>query len=82
MNVKKGENRMLKLYALKCKRGYIRYSSDSGCTCVGLEKATVFNCPDQRELVEAQRYAVAAGMESLRVVELQIAEKDYDQKNE
>ncbi len=69
---------VLKLYALKCKRGYIRYSPASGCMCVGLDKAAVFSRPDQQELVEAQRQAEAAGMESLGVVELQIVEKDYD----
>lgn len=67
----------LKLYTLKCKGGYIRISTDGGCTCVGLDKASVFDRPDHRELKKAQRRAKDSGIGDLRVVELQIIENDY-----
>ncbi|MEW5920194.1 MAG: hypothetical protein AB1796_04410 [Bacillota bacterium] len=62
----------LKLYALKCKGGYIRFSPAGGCTCVGLNKAGVYECPDHQDLEEALRCAEDAGMEDLRLAELHI----------
>ena len=67
----------LKLYALKCEGGYIRFNATDGSRCFGLNKASVYDCPDHGELQEAMHQAKNAGIKDLRLVELNIEEREY-----
>ena len=67
----------IKLYALKCEEGYIRYSLPGGSKCVGLSQATVCASPDDLRLVEAFDSAVRSAVTDLRLVELSLVENDY-----
>lgn len=66
----------VKLYALKCDQGYIRYR-EGECQCVKLEKAGVYPAPDNPDLVEAAAAAGKARFENLKIVELTLEEKDF-----
>lgn len=67
---------IVKLYALKCEQGYIRYSPECS-TLVGLDKASVYKTPDDKGLREAFRHSLSSGTLKLRVVELTLEETDY-----
>ncbi len=66
----------VKLYALKCEQGYIRYR-EGECQCVKLEKAGVYPAPDNPGLGEAAAAAGRAEFNNLKIVELTLEEKDY-----
>ncbi len=67
----------IKLYALKCQEGYIRYKPGEEINYTGLDKASVYNQPGDPALQEAIRQAVAEKPKDLRMVELQLTEVDY-----
>lgn len=66
---------MIKLYALKCRGGYIKNSSEQGCRCVPLSKASVFNDPGSLE--DIVHLAVRQGITDIKRIELTIMERDY-----
>ena len=66
----------VKLYALKCEQGYIRYR-EGECQCVKLEKAGVYPDPDNPDLVEAAAAAGRDKLNNLKIVELTLEEKDF-----
>lgn len=66
---------MIKLYALKCKGGYVRNSREEGCQCVPFNKASVYNDPDSLENIA--RLAEKEGINDIKRVELIIMEREY-----
>lgn len=66
----------IKLYTLKSEQGYIRCGL-TGCEFVGLDKATVYPSPGERELKQSYARAVAAGVINLRLAELTLKETDH-----
>lgn len=66
---------MVKLYALKCRGGYVRSSGEEGCQCVPFNKASVYNDPDSLE--EITRLAEKEGINGIKRVELTIMEREY-----
>ncbi len=67
--------RIIKLYAIKCLEGYLKKTPD-GFEYVGLNKASVYNNKDSPELSELHQLASKAGASQIRIVELDIIEKD------
>lgn len=66
----------VKLYALKCDQGYIRYREGS-LSSVKLEKAGVYPAPDNPGLEEAAEAARRAKLSNLKIVELTLEERDF-----
>lgn len=66
----------VKLYALKCDQGYIRYH-EGACQCVKLDKAGVYPAPDSPGLAEAAAAAGRAEFNNLIIVVLALEEQDY-----
>ncbi len=66
----------VKLYALKCDQGYIRYREGT-CHYVSIEKASVYPAPGNPGLAEAAAAAEKAKPTNLKIVELTLEEKDY-----
>lgn len=66
----------VKLYALKCDRGYIRYR-EGECHFVPLEKASVYPAPDNPGLAEAATAAGRTEVNNLKIVELTLEENNY-----
>ncbi len=64
---------MIKLYALKCRDGYVRNSREEGCQCVPFNKASVYNDPVSLE--EIVLLAEKAGIKDIMRVELTIKER-------
>ncbi len=66
---------MIKLYAVKCRDGYVRNSGEEGCQCVPFNKASVYNDPVNLE--DIVPLAEKAGIKDIKRVELTITERDY-----
>jgi len=66
---------MVKLYVLKCDGGYVRSNSPQGCSCVEIEKASVFREKNTMESEALAQRAIMEGINNVRLVELKVIEK-------
>lgn len=66
----------MKLYALKCNGGYVRFNNQVGFQLVAMEKASVFGPDRLSQVNEIIAGAMEHGMTNVRLVELYIIEKD------
>ena len=66
---------MVKLYVLKCDGGYVRSNSLRECSCVGIDKASVFNENNLMEPEALTQRAVMEGINNVCLVELKVIEK-------
>ena len=73
---------MIRLYALKCDSGYIKKDSTNGCICVALEKASVFKEQNLLEVEVLLENAKASGLSGVRLIELNIIEKEIPNNTE
>lgn len=67
---------MIKLYALKCKGGYIKNSKNEEIKCVNFNKASVFGDEGLSKADEIITQAKDLGLNEIRLVELHIHEHD------
>lgn len=67
---------MFQMFAIKCNEGYIRILNEDEAACVGLMKATVFGKEGMERAARTIENAEKDGLTKLRIVELQITEKD------
>ncbi len=76
----------LKLYALKCRSGYIKNDLNDlkeGYKCVDLKKASVYDENGLDKINEVMKLAEKNGFTDVRIVELEIIERDpYKVKSE
>ncbi len=66
---------MIKLYALKCKDGYIKEDAQK-LQCVGINKASVYGKDSLEKINQLLKKAEKAGFANPRLVELTITEKE------
>ncbi len=66
---------MLKLYVLKCDGGYVRSNSPQGCSCVEIDKASVYKEINLMELETLSNRAARKGIKNVRLVVLKVIEK-------
>lgn len=67
---------MIQMFAIKCNEGYIRVVNGDEPTCVSLMKATVFGKEGIEEYDKVIENAKEKGFTQIRIIELQIIEKD------
>ena len=67
---------VIKLYALKCKDGYLRVSNMDCYQCVKMDKASVFPLEKLSVLKENLEKAKNNGMVDVRIVELIVIENE------
>ena len=67
---------MIRLYALKCDGGYVKKDSSNGCICVAIEKASVFKEQNLSEVDVLLKNASSSGLTGVRLIELNIIEKE------
>ena len=67
---------VIKLYALKCKDGYLRVSNTDCYQCVEMDKASVFPLEKSTVLKENLERAKNNGMVDVRIVELIVTENE------
>ena len=72
---------MFQMFAIKCDEGYIRILNEDQVTCVELMKATVFGKESMKRADTAIKNAEKDGLTKLRIVELQITEKDPNEND-
>jgi hypothetical protein len=65
----------VKLYALKCREGFLRVRADAYC-CVELAKASVFPEEKYSALAEYLNTAVQLGFPDVRITELLVTENE------
>ncbi len=68
----------MKLYAIKCRGGYVKNDTEKGYICVDLRKATVYDKVDLNRLNEVINCARDKGITDIKIVELTITERDYN----
>lgn len=67
---------MIKMFAIKCSEGYLRIVNEDEVRCVELAKATVFGSEGLETATKAIGVAKRQRLTDLRIVELEIVEKD------
>ncbi len=71
----------IKLYTVKANEGYIRFDQAGQCISVKLDRASVYDSPNDPELLVILEKAGQAGFTSLRLSELTLVERDYVKLN-
>ncbi|MFZ5643272.1 MAG: hypothetical protein ACOY46_06755 [Bacillota bacterium] len=69
------------MFALRCRGGYVRGNGGQGCTCVPLEKASVFI---EKNISDAHRLAQMAAKDNIsevRLAELEVIERNTSLDN-
>ncbi|ADQ13748.1 hypothetical protein [Halanaerobium hydrogeniformans] len=66
----------MQLYALKSEQGYLKADKKDGYQLVNLNKASVFSSQHSKKLIELQEKAKHDKLANLRLVELEIREKE------
>lgn len=64
------------LYALKSENSYLKSDKKDGYQLVGLNKASVFSSLGSEQLIQLHQKAKNDNLANLRVVELEIREKE------
>lgn len=64
------------LYTLKSENGYLKRDKKGGYQLVGLNKASVFSGLASEQLIQLHQKAKSDKLANLRVVELEIKEKE------
>ena len=67
---------MYEMFAIKCKEGYLRIISEKEVACVSITKASVFGEEGMERATKAIEAAKVMGLTELRIVTLQVIEKD------
>ncbi|WP_089762343.1 hypothetical protein [Halarsenatibacter silvermanii] len=68
----------MKLYALKSREGYLKAEREDSYRTVPMNKASVFGDRDSEELKQLKRAAENDDLANLKMVELEITEKEVE----